>query len=383
MVGFVTAPAIAWGTGALEQLSGLGAQRAFVLIDPAVSAEEGPRRAVEELERAGAAVTSVADRPLSTAVPDIAALAARLRAVEPDWILAIGGGTTLDAAKAARLLYERPDLTLNDPLPVPLLSGPPRSRLVAAPTTSGSGAEASWAIDLRRADGAPLDLADRALVPDWAIVDPLFPRGLAAPRLVAGALQAAALAAEAYVSAWANPFSDALAVDVLRTVTRRLAHAVRWSDDPEARPALHYAATAAGLAASNAQRGLAHALARALAGPAGLDYATVIGIVLPVVLEFDRPAARERLELLAEALRLPEEATAVALPERLRRLAASVGAPVDLAAAGASLAAVRDQRDAIVAATLRAPAVLGNPRVPTAAEIRGLLDTLLGAAPAR
>ena len=382
MVGFVTAPSIAWGTGAFEQLSGLNARRALVLIDPSVASHEGPRRALEELERSGASVTTLADRPFSTRIEAVTELAGRLRGTDPDWIVAIGGGTTLDAAKAARLLLERPEVDLAR-LPVDLaLPEPPRSRLAAVPTTSGSGAEASWAVDLFAPEGSPLELAHRSLVPEWAVVDPLFAHGLSAPALVAGAFETAALACEAYVSAWANPFSDALAVDALRTVLRRLPHAVRWSDDPDARAALHYAATEAGLAASNAQRGLAHALARALVRPTGLSYATLLTVVLPPTLEFDRPGARERLEGLAEMTRLPTDGGVPSVAERLRRLAASVGAPADLRATGVDPGTLAAERDRIVAEALRSPAALANPRVPTPAELGVLLDAVQARSPA-
>jgi len=373
MVGFVTAPAIAWGPGALEQLSGLGARKAVLLLDPAVAGQEGALRVHEELARAEVAVTTIADGTVSNRLDAVRALAARIGALAPDWIVVMGGGTAIDAAKAARLLFERPGLSLEDP-PVDLaVPDPPRSRLAAVPTTSGSGAEASWAADLVATDGSPREVAHRTLVPDWAIVDPRFAEGLSGPDVVAGALEAGALACEAYLSAWANPFSDALAVDVVRTVIRRLPHAVRWSDDPEARSALHYAATAAGIAQSNAQRGLAHALARALVRPTGLRYASLLGIVLPTVLDFDRPSARDRLEALAGQLRSPEEAGVLSVADRFRRLMATCGAPSDLTGAGVSVEKLAAERGRIVEETLRSPAVLANPKVPTAKDVEQML----------
>lgn len=378
MVGFVTAPSIAWGIGALEQLSGLGAQRAAVVVDPSVAALEGPRRAVEELTRGGASVTTFADGSGSNRLEKVAELAARLRAADPEWIVVVGGGSAIDGAKAARLLVERPDLDLLRP---PIDLGEPtvaRCRLAAVPTTSGSGAEASGVADLVAPDGAPVELAGRTLTPAWAIVDPLFARGLSAPAVVDGALEALALGCEAYLSAWSNPFSDALAVAAARTVVRRLPHALRWSDDPDAREALHYAATQAGLAQANSQRGVAHALARALGRATGLAYGRLLGIVLPAVLEFDRPGARDRLEELAQMLAVPEEGPAPTVAEKVRRLAQAAGAPSDLAAAGVAPSALAAGRARIVADTLRSPAVLANPRVPSAGDVERLLEMVGG-----
>ncbi|HTT15497.1 MAG TPA: iron-containing alcohol dehydrogenase [Thermoplasmata archaeon] len=387
MAGFFLAPRIAWGPGAIEQLSGLGIARAFLLVDPAVAAHEGPRRVAEELAKAGSVVATVADLAAPDRVPTVRALADRLRASGADGLVAVGGGRTLDAAKAARLLASEPTL---DPeaLPPDLDEGGGLpTRLVAIPTTSGSGSEASWSADLEAADGRPIELAHRAMVPDWALVDPAFAEPLPPERLLDGALETAAQAIEAYLSAWANPFSDALAVHAATTVVRRTGHALRWNtDDPEARAALHYAATAAGLAASNAQRGLAHALARALVAPTGLPYGRLVGIVLPFVLEYDQPGARERLEALGLAVALPDDAGRLASPpwpQRLRRLYDLWRVPTDLKAAGVPSEPVERHRAAIVAATLRSPAVLANPRVPSEPEVEALLHAVLGPAGAR
>jgi alcohol dehydrogenase class IV len=378
---YVTAPSIAWGPGAVEQLSALGSKRAFVIVDPAV-ADRAPRiRIVEELERSGTVVEQATAGERPSAITAVGELAARLRRFDPDWVVAVGGGATLDGAKAARLWAELPDLPL-DPVPalVPFPEAP-RMRVVAIPTTSGSGAEASWTCDLVSADGRPVEIAHRALVPEWALVDPAFADGLDARGRLAGGFEAVGLAAEAFVSAWANPFSDALALGALREVVTHLPLGLRWTDEPDARAALHYAATLAGLASSNAQRGLAHALARALVRPTGLAYGLLLGIALPSVLEFDRPGAREKLDLLAQAATPAGEPNRTDLATRLRRLADTLGAPPDLRAAGVAADALASERTRIVAETLGSPGAGANPRVPTPEEVGELLDRLLGVRP--
>ncbi|HUJ78539.1 MAG TPA: iron-containing alcohol dehydrogenase [Thermoplasmata archaeon] len=381
MTAFFTAPSIAWGPGAVEQLSGLGATRAFVAADPRIAGSPPMRRVVEELEKSGAAV----ELAPATGDPDSpGGIEARLtvaRAFGPDWIVAVGGGRTIDGAKALRLLLECPELTLDALPPVLPLPERPVRRLVAIPTTSGSGAEASGTVDLLRADGTPFELSDRRLAPEWAVVDPGFAEGVPAPDVVPTALEAAGEAIEAFLSAWANPFSDALALDAAVTIVRRLPHAVKWSGDPDARAALHYAATNAGLAASNAQRGLAHALARALVRPTGRAYGLLVALVLPSVLEFDRPGARDRLEQLAAAVAPPDERAVTPLAVRLRRLADNLRLPPDLRSAGVDVEELRRVRDRIVADTLASPAVLANPRVPSAGDVHALLDGLTGRGP--
>ncbi|HTP54413.1 MAG TPA: iron-containing alcohol dehydrogenase [Thermoplasmata archaeon] len=380
MTAFFTAPAIAWGPGAVEQLSSLAVRRAVVIVDPAIARTEGVQRVLEELAKTDASVETIGDVAEPDRVETVYRLRERLARSPPDCVVAVGGGRTLDGAKGVRLALECPDLSL-EALPAVLpLPERPTVQLIAIPTTSGSGADASWTADLTAPDGTPLELSDRRLVPDWTLVDPAFAATVPAAEVVPGALEAAAVGIEAYLSAWSNPFSDALALDAVTTIVRRLPHAVKWSSDPDARAAIHYAATAAGLAASNAQRGVAHALARALVGPARLPYARLIGIVLPHVLEYDRPAARDRLELLATAVLPSEDRTPVALVARLRRLYEVLRCPPNLAAAGVALDRVRDARDTVVAHTLRSPGTLANPRVPNAADVATLLESVLGRA---
>ena len=364
MTGFFTAPRIAWGPGAIEQLSGLGARRALVVVDANVGRRSGERRVVEELAKSDTSVEVVADIEEPDRIENVTRLKERIAAHAPDWVVVLGGGRTIDAAKAARLGAERPDLPIDQVTSMHEFPDPPRIHLAALPSTSGSGAEASWTADLLGADGTPIEIAHRTLVPDWALVDAGLALGLSPDRIVDGAFEAAGLAIEAYVSAWSNPFSDALAL--------------RWSDDPDAKASLHYAATAAGLAASNAQRGVAHALARALLEPTGLPYGRLLGIVLPLAVEFDHPSARDRLEALSIAVTSPEENGRIPLPVRLRRLGELARLPPTLRTAGVSIDRVESAREAIVARTLGSPAVLANPRVPTAQDIQGLLHAVLG-----
>ena len=378
MTAFVTAPSIAWGPGAVEQLSSLGARRTFVLVDRAV--KDGPAllRAVEELEKGGSAIEVGVGAGDAQQLSRVGAVAEELRRFGPDWIVAIGGGSTLDGAKAARLWMELPELPATSVPPVVPFPERPSSRLVAIPTTSGSGAEASWTCDLFAPDNSPVEVAHRGLVPEWALVDPAFAAGLEPPARLEGGLETLALAAEAYLSAWSNPFSDALALGALVAVVRDLPLSLKWTDEPDARASLHYAATMAGLAVSNAQRGAAHALARALVGPTGLPYGTLLGLTLPPVLDFDRTAAREKLERAAQAVTPAGESGKTELSVRLRRLGATLGAPRDLIGAGVDPAVIAGRRAEIIAAALRSPGALANPRVPRAEDVEGLLEALLG-----
>jgi alcohol dehydrogenase len=378
MTGFFTSPRIAWGSGAIEQLSGLGARRALVVVDRTVARTQGHRRVVEELSKSDTVVEVVDDVEDPDRWDAVDSLSARMGGLAPDWVVVVGGGRTLDGVKAARLRYERPEVPLDSVTPVLDLPDPPRTRLAAIPTTSGSGSEASWTADVWRPDGAPFEVAHRAMVPDWALVDPGFAATLPVELRLDGAVETTAQAVEAFLSAWANPFSDALALDALATVVERLPHALRWSDDPDATAALHYAATSAGLAASNAQRGVAHALARALVPVTGLAYGRLVGIVLPHAVEFDQPSARDRVERMATVTSGPDESSRIPFVVRLRRLYESFRFPLTLQSAGCSIEQLAPSRAEIVARTLSSPATLANPRIPSPRDVEGLLDTVAG-----
>ena len=378
MTGFFLAPRIGWGPGAIEQLSGLGSRSAMVIVDANVARQHGERRIVEELAKSDTAVEVVVADAAPDAAEAVDRLAGALARSGADWAVAVGGGRLLDGVKAARFAAELDGTDLSTVTPAHAAPDPPRRRLVALPTTSGSGAEVSWTADVTAPDGLPREVAHRAVMPDWALVDPSLAEGLGVDLVVDGGLETLAAAAEAYLSAWSNPLSDALAISAVATVLDRLPHAVRWSDDPDAREALHYAATSAGLGASNAQRGVAHALARALVGPTGLSYGRLVGIALPFVLEFDRSGARDRLERLADFVRPRDERGDVSLAERVRRLAELVHRPATVRAAGGAASVALDALDRVVLAAGRSPGILSNPRVPTDEELRALAAQILG-----
>jgi hypothetical protein len=138
MSGFFLSPRIAWGTGALEQLSGLGSTRAFVLVDPTVARADGHRRVVEELEKSDTATTVELASETPQEVSAVERLFEALRSTPPDTLIAVGGGRTMDAVKALRFRLGHPDLRLTA-LP-PLLDPPAGSarRPPGRPTSAAS-----------------------------------------------------------------------------------------------------------------------------------------------------------------------------------------------------------------------------------------------------
>ncbi|MFZ1024329.1 MAG: iron-containing alcohol dehydrogenase [Thermoplasmata archaeon] len=372
-MGFFTPPRIVWGPGAIEQLSALGAHRAFLVVDPRLARLERHRRVAEELAKSDTTIEVFRDFTVPPTIQSVTHAAEELRRFGPDWIVALGGGSTIDTGKALWALYEQPDLVLAAVNPLVELTLRRKARFAAIPTTSGSGSEASWVAHLWGDDGTPIELASRELVPDWALLDPGFPVSLPLPETLDSAWEILGQALEALASAWSNPFSDAHAREAIQTVLYSLPKTIRELDDPEGRAPLHYAATAAGLAASNAQLGIGHALARALVGPTGLSYGRLLGILLPSVTEFNYPGARERYASLTDPPGAIPTNNRSTLAERLRSLADQLRFPKSLAAAGVSEEQIRAALPDILERTLRGPSIAANPRIPTRVEVEALI----------
>jgi len=235
---FFKTPEIVFGEDALFYLEELRGQRAFVITDAQLRRLGLVRRVEEHLRRAGMEV-HVFDMVEPNPTVDLVRIGADvIRAFNPDWIVAVGGGSVIDAAKAIWVLFERPDL---DPLaisPMEPLGLRRRARLVAIPTTSGTGSEATWAIVLTDPRARrKLGVGSRENMPDIAIVDPAMAMDLP-PRLTADTgMDALSHALEGYVSTWRNPFSDAMCLHAARLIFAYLPRAYRdGARDPRPAP---------------------------------------------------------------------------------------------------------------------------------------------------
>jgi acetaldehyde dehydrogenase/alcohol dehydrogenase len=209
--------------------------------------------------------------------------------------VAVGGGSVLDAAKAMRLFYEHPEKSFDD-LTLPFLD--PRKRvadyprdahtvrLVAIPTTSGTGSEVSPAAVLTVGERKET-LVDYCLVPDVAIVDPLLTLSLPPTVTVDSGIDALTHALEASVSIFASPYTDAFCVQAARLIFDALPKVQQSPGDLAARTDMANAATLAGLAFSNAFVGVNHALAHATGARFGIAHGRANGIFLPHVLRYN------------------------------------------------------------------------------------------------
>ena len=334
--------------------------------------------------------------------PDEAQIRAGVETLErmrPDLLVAVGGGSVLDAAKAMRLFFESPALSVQE-LSFPFLDARKRvaqypqiahqMRLVAIPTTSGTGSEVSPASVLT-VGRRKVTLVDYSLVPDMAIVDPLLTLSLPPHVTADTGIDALTHAVEADVSIFASPYTEAFCVQATRLILDALPRAVADGSDLEARTAMSNAATLAGLAFSNAFVGVNHALAHAVGARFGLSHGRANGIFLPHVMRYNAslpskfmPApgysayvAPEKYAQLGWVIGLGGHTEAERRERFFRKvddLLDAVGIPRSLAECGIS----KDEFEAAIPGLARAafedPSLRTNPRMPLVGELVELLQ---------
>ncbi|GAB2876536.1 bifunctional acetaldehyde-CoA/alcohol dehydrogenase [Nocardioides pacificus] len=290
---FRVPPQTFFNAGALENLREIECESVVVVTDA-----DSERRGVVNQVRAQLrspyvqVFSEVEPEPAETTVRAGVALMERAR---PDLLIAIGGGSVLDAAKAMRLFYEHPEESLEQ-LTLPFLdprkrvavypTAPHTVRLVAIPTTSGTGSEVSPAAVLTVGDHKET-LVDYGLVPDIAIVDPLLTLSLPREVTIDSGVDALTHALEAVVSIFASPYTDAFCVQAARLIFDALPQAAEHPDDLTARTDMANAATLAGLAFSNAFVGTNHALAHAVGARFKIAHGRANAIFLPHVLRYN------------------------------------------------------------------------------------------------
>ncbi|WP_370623328.1 bifunctional acetaldehyde-CoA/alcohol dehydrogenase [cf. Phormidesmis sp. LEGE 11477] len=220
---------------------------------------------------------------------------ALMQQFNPDVIVAIGGGSPMDAAKVMWLMYEHPDIAF-DGLAMRFMDIrkrvyelPPlgeKAILVAVPTTSGTGSEVTpFAVVTDHKTGIKYPLADYALTPTMAIVDPNLVLNLPKSLTAFGGVDALTHALEAYASVMASEFTNGLALEAIQLIFKYLPRAYsNGANDPEAREKMHYASTIAGLAFANGFLGICHSMAHQLGAtfhiPHGLANALMISHVI-------------------------------------------------------------------------------------------------------
>ncbi|HBY58918.1 MAG TPA: bifunctional acetaldehyde-CoA/alcohol dehydrogenase [Solibacterales bacterium] len=327
---------------------------------------------------------------------------ATLEFFKADQIVALGGGSVIDAAKIMKLKFESPDADMEE-LGAPFLDIRKRivqyptnkvrqSRLIAIATTSGTGSEITpFAVLIDRERGRKITLADPSLSPDVAIVDPQFVMSMPKSLTADTGIDALTHAIEAGVSVYASPYTDANAMQALRLVFRYLPVSYEQPDNEEARAMMHNAAAIAALAFSNASVGINHALAHAIGARFGIPHGRANALMLPHVVRYNAStptkfmpsphvrgySAPKKYATVADLLGLGGDT----VPEKVDRLIGAIEAlldrldmPKSIAELGVSLEDFQAAIPDLVTAAFDDPSWRPtNPRMPLANELVELL----------
>jgi alcohol dehydrogenase class IV len=338
---FFSSPPIVFGEEALSYLEEIRGERALIVTDPTLHKLGFSERIASRLWTAGLATQVFAEVEPEPSVQTVCRGVEVMRSFEPDWLIGLGGGSAMDAAKAMWALYERPDLTPEEISPVYAL-GLQKVRMIAIPTTSGTGSEATWATVLTDTQTQrKLGLGNRELTPTLAIVDPSLTADLP-PRITADTgLDVLTHAIEGYSATYQNDFTDPLCLKACELVFTYLPRAVHnGAGDSEAREKMAHAATIAGLGFGNSFVGLAHALGHSFGGIFKIPHGRAVSLFLPYIMEFNANAGVGRYGDIAWYTRLTasekDEAAARQLIAHIRHLQTEVGQPTSVAELGIS-----------------------------------------------
>ncbi len=330
-----------------------------------------------------------------------------MRAFQPDVIIAIGGGSAIDAAKGMWLFYEHPETSFDGlrqrfldirkrAFKFPKLGA--KTKLVAIPTTSGTGSEVtSFSVITDKKNGnIKYPLADYSLVPDVAIIDPQFTRSMPRSIVADTGLDVLTHAIEAYVSVMASDYTDGLALQAIEMVFHYLE--ASYNGDPLAREKMHNASCIAGMAFTNAFLGLNHSMAHKLGGEFHIPHGRANALLLPYVIKYNatKPTkfasfpkykeyvADQRYAKIAWRCGLcnkdtPTEQAVQCLIDAIRNLMKATERPMCIRDCGISEEEFLSKVDALSYKAFEDQCTTANPVYPLVSEIRSLyLDTYYG-----
>lgn len=327
-------------------------------------------KAVSELNKAGMECIIIDNVEPNPSIKTVWRGAKAMQAFEPDWIVAIGGGSALDAAKVMWCFYEHPQLKFEDILPVgsmPALRN--KARFVAIPSTSGSASEiTAFSVITDTANHIKYPIVAADLVPDIAILDPTIPAKMPRHVTVHTGMDVLTHAIEAYVSTAANSFTDPYAVEAIRLVFTYLEIAWRSPDDLNARMHMHNASALAGIAFTNASLGLVHSMAHKIGGEFGITHGLANAIMLPYIIQYNAKFTKKYRQLEA-ALGIKN------LIEAINALNQRLGVPKTLSQCGEveiNEITFVNVLDRMSHHAVDDPCTLTNPNYPSVQDVKGL-----------
>ncbi|MBP2654088.1 MAG: butanol dehydrogenase [Firmicutes bacterium] len=368
---------IYFGSGCMtEVLAGLEGKRAVVVTGGNSMQKFGfLDKAITSLRKAGMEVKLIEGVEPDPSVETVYHGAELMCDFEPDWIVAIGGGSPIDAAKAMWIFYEHPEKTFDDvkePFTVPALRS--KARFAAIPSTSGTATEVTaFSVITDYSTKIKYPLADYNLTPDIAIVDSDLAETMPLKLVAHTGMDALTHALEAYVATGRSSFSDPLALQAILMVQEYIIKS--YQGDREAREQMHIAQCLAGMAFTNALLGITHSMAHKIGALYHIPHGCANAILLPFVIDFNKKTASADYAKVAKTMGMTGSSQAelvdnlVAFIDELNRL---LDIPANLELAGVASEFFAKSLESIAANALKDPCTSSNPRAISFEEMKRL-----------
>ncbi len=364
---------IYFAPGALEKLPELmlggGFRKALLVSGPRLEKSGLVGRAEALLQAAGLESARFTDVEANPAVNTVEAAAAAFRAAGADCLVALGGGSPIDVAKAAGVLTCRGGALrdyVGKPLPGTI------TPIIAIPTTAGSGSEVTaFSVITDPVRRYKFSLMGPALLPGQVLLDPCLLESLPAAVAAQTGMDALVHAIEAYLSRFSSPFTDALALQAIEKIGKNLRPFAANRENRAAAGEMLTASCFAGMAFSAARLGNVHAMSHPLSAHYGLAHGLANAVLLPWVLDYNALADQGRYARIYSSLcgrAAPADFRPGMLTAEVRRLLTDLGIPATLDRLGVDESALPE----LVRDAMESGNILANPRSSTAGDIESL-----------
>ena len=356
------------GYGALDQLSVLkGHKKAFICTGGNSMRRGGFLQKTEKVLNDAGIETRIMDGiDPDPSIETVKRGALLMEEFQPDVIVAIGGGSPIDAAKAMWVFYEHPELTfdqIKEPFSLPPLRN--KAIFVAIPSTSGTATEVTaFSVITDYSTGIKYPLADVNLTPDIAILDMDIPLTMPKKLTAHTGMDALTHATEAYVSKFANPFTDPLAKQAVSDIFDSLI--ASYNGDKDGRGKMHIAQCMAGMAFSNGLLGITHSLAHKIGAIFHIPHGCANAILLPYVIQYNKKECLSRYADLARVIGLPgrtDDQLVNAYEEAIRQLDREMDIPLCIKDYGVPEELYLQHKDAIAHNAVLDACTPENPRI--------------------
>jgi alcohol dehydrogenase class IV len=363
---FQTSTRLTFGPGALAEIGKIaqaaGLRKALIVTDAGLVRTGIPARVAAALMQSEVESVIFDTVEANPSIETVERALAAYRSQGCQGLVAVGGGSPMDAAKAVGVLATNPGKLLDYVGIGKVTHSPPP--VIAIPTTTGTGSEVTqFTVISDHAQRRKVVIGGHLIPPSHALLDPELVADLPHGLLAATAMDALTHAVEAVISNFASPFTDGLALEAIRLIAANLPEPSK----PEARAQLLYASTMAGMAFSYARTGLVHGMSHPLSAYYDVPHGLANAILLPSVVEYNAPACEAALARVAEALGAPPDSAAAIAA--IRQLSQAANIPPDLSAVGVTEEFIPHMTSD---AHQSGNAQLVNPRKPTLAEVEAL-----------